>query len=94
MHGEQAVSETFQMFLLTLDKNPDQLKPSEANVGQFLDFYLEQHEGAVPSEPDLEDDPESEGKKPSLSLTAMRRMQIQHNRNCMNIKLHSTAAPL
>ena len=76
MHGEQAVLDTFQMFLLALDKNPGQLEPTEANVGQFLDFYLEQHEGAVPSEPDLEDDPESDGENLAGSLTAWNTCRL------------------
>ena len=44
-----------------MDQNASQLKLTDANIGQFLNFFLEQHEGGMPSELDLEDNSEPEG---------------------------------
>ena len=46
----------FEAFLATTDQNPSQLKPTDQNVSQFLDFFLEQHEGAALGDTDVDAD--------------------------------------
>lgn len=60
-YSKDIVLETFQTYLMASDRNASQLKPTDANITQFMDFFLEQHEGAMPSGTDLEDEPEPEG---------------------------------
>ena len=46
-YGQERVLETFQTFLAAMDQNASQLKLTDANIGQFLNFFLEQHEGGM-----------------------------------------------
>ena len=60
-YGKERVLETFQTFLAAKDQNASQLKLTDANIGEFLNFFLEQHEGGMPSELDMEEDSTPEG---------------------------------
>ena len=60
-YGEDVVMETFQAYLRDLDRNAGQLQPTDANISQFLDFFLQHHEGGVPSGTDLDEDAEPQG---------------------------------
>ena len=78
-YGQERVLETFQTFLAAMDQNASQLKLTDANIGQFLNFFLEQHEGGMPSELDMEDNSEPEGTFPSLPcLLKCPRARLQH----------------
>ena len=46
----------FEAFLARTDQNPSQLKATDQNVSQFLDFFLEHHEGAALGDTDVEAD--------------------------------------
>lgn len=65
-YGQARVLETFQTFLAAMDQNASQLKLTDAKIGEFLNFFLEQHEGGMPSELDMEENSEPDGT--SLSL--------------------------
>ena len=65
-YGQARVLETLQTFLAAIDQNASQLKLTDANIGQFLNFFLEQHEGGMPSEMDMDEPSEPDGT--SLSL--------------------------
>ncbi|CAL8468018.1 g7557 [Coccomyxa elongata] len=56
--GEDVVAETFQNFLLYRDRNESQVTATDVNISDFLDFFLQQHEGGVLGDTDDEDDPE------------------------------------
>ncbi len=60
-YGEDVVMETFQAYLRDLDRNAGQLKPTDANISQFLDFFLQHHEGGMPSGTDLDEDVNPQG---------------------------------
>ena len=59
--GEDVVAETFQNFLMSRDRNESQVTATDVNISDFLDFFLQQHEGAVLGDTDDEDDPEPQG---------------------------------
>ncbi len=59
--GEDVVAETFQNFLRYRDRNESQVTATDVNISDFLDFFLQQHEGGVLGDTDDEDDPEPQG---------------------------------
>lgn len=59
--GEDVVAETFQNFLISRDRNESQVTATDVNISDFLDFFLQQHEGGVLGDTDDEDDPEPQG---------------------------------
>ena len=60
-YGQEKILRTFEAFLVAMDRNASQLKLTDVTATQFLNFFLEQHEGGVPSEPDVDDNSEPEG---------------------------------
>lgn len=56
--GEEAVAQTFAAYLAADDLNPSQLKATDQNVSQFLDFFLEQQEGGALGDTDDDVEPE------------------------------------
>ena len=63
-YGTELVLDTFQTFLAANDQNASQLNVTDANIGHFLSFFLEQHEGGIPSEVDMDENSEPEGVHP------------------------------
>ena len=60
-YGQEKILRTFEAFLVAMDRNASHLKLTDVTATQFLNFFLEQHEGGVPSEPEVDDKSEPEG---------------------------------
>lgn len=60
--GEDVVNTIFQSFLQAQDKTEGQVKATDANVSQFLEFFLEQYEGGVLADTEDEDTSDLQGE--------------------------------
>lgn len=78
--GEDAVAKTFQNFLISRDENESQVKATDENLSDFLDFFLQEHEGGALGDTEEESDQQAQGVNYAMlkQLICSRSLRLPH----------------